>query len=639
MSTKSTNSIDDKEIIDRFLEFAEKSRQRFNDEIKDFRDTRAFASGDQDVATSLGKGRMSSRANIIPRVVAAVVNPVRATPYDVSFQLSSDDGNPELSQTLNQWKTDVFDRSNSKEIFCRAMKESTTYGLGGFYVTTVRDEFTEDVHCEIDIIDDPTMIVRDPFSRDDSGADSEKTAVIEIISKSKAKREFGEDAARNWDDVYVKTDGLWNSELDDGVQLVTYYEKDDEGVHVYKLVGDSVVSDDLLPIRDIPVVLVKGQIEWGKGNTRRLIGLAQPLEDVQMIINYAQSQLGERLKRAPKVMFSVSTESFEGNEKFYENSDKNMSPVLLYKGYTKDGKALNKPERMDNTVATQDLQNTLDCERGLIADISGVSRDLGMVEQESNETAEGLLLKAKATADDVSHFREHLRASVKQCGKLLLQFYAMISQQPMEQIMSSVKVQVERGPELAVEKMEMRRKLLAIQGLVPDAQKPIVAFAVVKTMDDSPEMSGIAQMMATQLPPEVFQNNAIVQRATAQLQQQLQQAQQQLSQSQQQINDLNQQLMQVAVNTKADLAKAAMENQNRIQLKVMDLQAKNADAQAKAQMQLAKATVDAKNKERELNIMTGKVLSESRLDQERVNLDRISLLKGMGSDVQTPYTE
>ena len=178
MSTKSTNSIDDKEIIDRFLEFAEKSRQRFNDEIKDFRDTRAFASGDQDVATSLGKGRMSSRANIIPRVVAAVVNPVRATPYDVSFQLSSDDGNPELSQTLNQWKTDVFDRSNSKEIFCRAMKESTTYGLGGFYVTTVRDEFTEDVHCEIDIIDDPTMIVRDPFSRDDSGADSEKTAVI-----------------------------------------------------------------------------------------------------------------------------------------------------------------------------------------------------------------------------------------------------------------------------------------------------------------------------------------------------------------------------------------------------------------------------------------------------------------------------
>ena len=639
MSTKSTNSIDDKEIIDRFLEFAEKSRQRFNDEIKDFRDTRAFASGDQDVATSLGKGRMSSRANIIPRVVAAVVNPVRATPYDVSFQLSSDDGNPELSQTLNQCKTDVFDRSNSKEIFCRAMKESTTYGLGGFYVTTVRDEFTEDVHCEIDIIDDPTMIVRDPFSRDDSGADSEKTAVIEIISKSKAKRKFGEDAARNWDDVYVKTEGLWNSELDDGVQLVTYYEKDDEGVHVYKLVGDSVVSDDLLPIRDIPVVLVKGQIEWGKGNTRRLIGLAQPLEDVQMIINYAQSQLGERLKRAPKVMFSVSTESFEGNEKFYENSDKNMSPVLLYKGYTKDGKALNKPERMDNTVATQDLQSTLDCERGLIADISGVSRDLGMVEQESNETAEGLLLKAKATADDVSHFREHLRASVKQCGKLLLQFYAMISKQPIEQIMSDVKVQVERGPELAVEKMEMRRKLLAIQGLVPDAQKPIVAFAVVKTMDDSPEMSGIAQMMATQLPPEVFQNNAIVQRATAQLQQQLQQAQQQLSQSQQQINDLNQQLMQVAVNTKADLAKAAMENQNRIQLKVMDLQAKNADAQAKAQIQLAKASTDARNKERELNIMTGKVLSESRLDQERVNLDRISLLKGMGSDVQTPYTE
>lgn len=637
MSKKNKNTVESKEIIDRFLDFAEKSRVRFNEEIKDFRDARAFASGDQDVGHDLAKGRMSSRANIIPRVVAAVVNPCRATPYDVSYQGMNENVDPGMTQKLNEWKTDVFDRSNSKEIFCRAMKEATTYGLGGFYVTTTRDEFTKDVHCELDIVDDPTMIIRDPYSRDDSGADSEKCAIIEIISKSKAKKKFGEDAAHDWDNVYVRTtDGPWNSELDDGVQLVNYYEKNSDGVTMYKLVGDSVVDEEILPIRDIPVVLVKGQIEWGKNNRRRLYGLAQPLEDLQMIINYAQSQLGERLKRAPKVMFTVSTEAFEGNEKFYENSDKNLSPVLLYKNYTSKGQPLNKPERMDNSVVTQDLQQTLDCERGLISDISGVSRDLGMVEQESNETAEGLLLKAKATADDVSHFREHLRSSVKQCGKILLQFYAMISETPMENIMSSVKVQVERGPELAVEKMEMRRKLLAIQGLVPDNQKPIVAFAVVKTMDDSPEMAGIAKMMATQLPPEVFQNDAIVQKATAQLQQQLQQMQQQLQQSQQQNNDLQQQLMQVAVNTKAELAKAAMDNQNKIQLKVMDLQAKTADSEAKVKLQLAQADADARAKERELNILTGKMLSESRVDQERVNLDKISLLKGMGSDVQIP---
>ena len=77
------------EIIQNLKKLASKSNERFHDEIMNMKDSRNFAGGEQSL--ELSKSRLKSKANLIPRIINTIVNPIRSNPYTVDYSPVSQD--------------------------------------------------------------------------------------------------------------------------------------------------------------------------------------------------------------------------------------------------------------------------------------------------------------------------------------------------------------------------------------------------------------------------------------------------------------------------------------------------------------------------------------------------------------------
>lgn len=615
--------LDKEEIISSLKKFARRANQEYSDEIDNFRKSRNFAGGEQNL--SLSKSRMKSKANLIPRLINTIVNPVKANPYSVEFT-PVNDVYAQFVDKIKEFYTDIYDKSNMAELQSESLKDAVTSGLGGFYVTTVSNEYTKQTEVQVNLIFDPAMIIRDPFDDSTTGENSDKMAIVEIISKDKAKSLYGSDIASNWSKLEIDLEGQWHPKDSDSCQLITYYVKENDGIHFYKLIGDSIVQNDILKIKDIPVILVKGDIYWNN-NKRLCRGITSLIEDVQTLINYTQSQAGQRMKRAPKNPIAISKRALEGNEDYYKDSDQNLTPVLPFNDIDSKGNAISPPSRFDNTVATDDLTNIMNMERSLLSDITGVSRDMGAVEQSTSETAEGLLLKSKSTESDISHFREHLKSSVIYMSKILLEFYAMFNSINVDEILTCIKISGTSGPELVTNNLETRRQLLALQGIIPDNMKGVVAWGITKTIQN-PVLSDVSKMLFNLLPPEAFKDMPQIEQIQAQAAQQIQQLQSQLQALQVTNQSLTNQLNALSINNSVNIVTKKLDNENKIQLKAMDIQAKSDNQDKSIALDVAKAEKDSQIAEHDLAIQQKKADIEQQKANNMTINTKLSLLGG-----------
>lgn len=591
-----------KEIIDRFKDFAKDADSEFNGQIMGWREMRDFACGDQARSTfpvgDAFAGRYKASANIIPRIVSTIVNPVRQNPYSIEFVDKTHRVGIDLQQALSGWIHELYERSPLSSFEAESLRNGVSFGIGAFYAYTDTDDMTGQTEVFVSNIDDPTMLILDPSSTDVTGADAEKLAFVQIISRDRAKREYGEDASEDWDRPLVGNFGAsWNKVNRSQVQLVTYFERTENGVNMFRMIGDSVVFEAELPISRIPVFLVKGTIDWNS-QKQVLHGVAHMTKDLQVVINYAQSQLADRMLRAPKPTFSISREALEGNVDYYKNVDKNMMPLLVYNAASKDGTQLAPPARLDNSVQTDDIQKILEVEQNLAADITGVSRNLSTVQGLGDrETAEGLLLRTKSNELDVSHYREHLKASVRELGKILLEFFAYQQNVPAQDLKRGVAVQVTKGPELVTSKQEARSQLLALSQIIPDTMKPVVAFGVASTLD-IPEVSGISQMLYKLLPPEVMMDNPQVAQMQKQMQEQMQTVMADMKKKDETIAKLNSQIHMLQLRSQADVTVAQINADAKLQTEAMKLGADAERQRTKAEADLQKTLTEVESRER-----------------------------------------
>lgn len=591
-----------KEVIDRFKDFAKDADSEFNGQIMGWREMRDFACGDQARSTfpvgDAFAGRYKASANIIPRIVSTIVNPVRQNPYSIEFVDKTHRVGIDLQQALSAWIHELYERSPLSSFEAESLRNGVSFGIGAFYAYTDTDDMTGQTEVFVSNIDDPTMLILDPSSTDVTGADAEKLAFVQIISRDRAKREYGSDASEDWDRPLVGNFGAsWNKVNRSQVQLVTYFERTENGVNMFRMIGDSVVFEAELPISRIPVFLVKGTIDWNS-QKQVLHGVAHMTKDLQVVINYAQSQLADRMLRAPKPTFSISREALEGNVDYYKNVDKNMMPLLVYNAASKDGTQLAPPARLDNSVQTDDIQKILEVEQNLAADITGVSRNLSTVQGLGDrETAEGLLLRTKSNELDVSHYREHLKASVRELGKILLEFFAYQQNVPAQDLKRGVAVQVTKGPELVTSKQEARSQLLALSQIIPDTMKPVVAFGVASTLD-IPEVSGISQMLYKLLPPEVMMDNPQIAQMQKQMQEQMQSAMADMKKKDETIAKLNSQIHMLQLRSQADVTVAQINADAKLQTEAMKLGADAERQRTKAETELQKTLTEVESRER-----------------------------------------
>lgn len=613
--------------LDKFLrDFDERNKS----DVQRMRKDRAFACGDQwnEFVTAAGEsGRPEAVFNMIDNFKNAIVNPFLARPFDISYTIESTQDNS--VDAINEWVRGLQNEWQTKNAIETGLIASVECGRGFFYVTN-----TDDNRIGVFAVDDPTMVMFDPNSTEINGSDAETCAVVEYITKSKAKSKYGEKYDEDVRKDFLPNLGENFNPQEDMSVIVNFYELKTEYQEVQtelgtqktevktvlftKFLDGNVVQQISLPLKHIPVVPICGTKTWIEKH-RTFVGITHKLRYPQMVINYAVRQLMERLARTPKSQLIIGKTALQGNERYYENADKNLSPLLPYNDFTSGGQKIEPPVRFDNSVQCDDIISIVQGQMDLMASIvgmplSGVASSLG-----AEETAESILLRTKSTESNVSHFTEHAKQSVKQLGVVLLEFYTMYH----PEIAQGLRVVVGAGPEAITSKMEARRQLLALSQLYPEDMKPVIAYGITKTLDNV-EISSVSNMLAKLLPPEVLSDEIPqVAKLQMQIQQILQANQQQMAQKDATIKDLQNQLLQLQLKTESDYQIAAMNNASKEKIAAMQLMGKQQETAQKGELDAQKMYLDASMEQQKMasEIETKQKLADIEITKKLAELD------------------
>lgn len=613
--------------LDKFLrDFDERNKS----DVQRMRKDRAFACGDQwnEFVTAAGEsGRPEAVFNMIDNFKNAIVNPFLARPFDISYTIESTQDNS--VDAINEWVRGLQNEWQTKNAIETGLIASVECGRGFFYVTN-----TDDNRIGVFAVDDPTMVMFDPNSTEINGSDAETCAVVEYITKSKAKSKYGEKYDEDVRKDFLPNLGENFNPQEDMSVIVNFYELKTEYQEVQtelgtqktevktvlftKFLDGNVVQQISLPLKHIPVVPICGTKTWIEKH-RTFVGITHKLRYPQMVINYAVRQLMERLARTPKSQLIIGKTALQGNERYYENADKNLSPLLPYNDFTSGGQKIEPPVRFDNSVQCDDIISIVQGQMDLMASIvgmplSGVASSLG-----AEETAESILLRTKSTESNVSHFTEHAKQSVKQLGVVLLEFYTMYH----PEIAQGLRVVVGAGPEAITSKMEARRQLLALSQLYPEDMKPVIAYGITKTLDNI-EISSVSSMLAKLLPPEVLSDEIPqVAKLQMQIQQILQANQQQIAQKDATIKDLQNQLLQLQLKTESDYQIAAMNNASKEKIAAMQLMGKQQETAQKGELDAQKMYLDASMEQQKMasEIETKQKLADIEITKKLAELD------------------
>jgi hypothetical protein len=632
----------EKEMMeDKEFSFDEGTRSRLDKFLRDFdernksdvqrmRKDRAFACGDQwnEFVTAAGEsGRPEAVFNMIDNFKNAIVNPFLARPFDISYTMESTAENS--VDAINEWVRGLQNEWQTKNAIETGLIASVECGRGFFYVTN-----TDDNRIGVFAVDDPTMVMFDPNSTEINGSDAETCAVVEYITKSKAKAKYGEKYDEDVRKDFLPNLGENFNPQEDMSIIINFYELKTEYQEVQTEIGTqkvevkavlftkfldgNVVQQVSLPLKHIPVVPICGTKTWIDKH-RTFVGITHKLRYPQMVINYAVRQLMERLARTPKSQLIIGKTALQGNERYYENADKNLSPLLPYNDFSSGGQKIDPPVRFDNSVQCDDIISIVQGQMDLMASIvgmplSGVASSLG-----AEETAESILLRTKSTESNVSHFTEHAKQSVKQLGVVLLEFYTMYH----PEIAQGLRVVVGAGPEAITSKMEARRQLLALSQLYPEDMKPVIAYGITKTLDNI-EISSVSNMLAKLLPPEVLSDEIPqVAQLQMQIQQILQANQQQMAQKDATIKDLQNQLLQLQLKTESDYQIAAMNNASKEKIAAMQLMGKQQETAQKGELDAQKMYLDASMEQQKMasEIETKQKLADIEITKKLAELD------------------
>lgn len=626
----------DQDTLERLKKFLKDFDAKCGKDIVRMRKDRAFACGDQwNEYVPTESGRPEAVFNIIDNFANAILNPFLSKPFDISYTQVDNTSTP--VEKINLWAKELQNEWQTKNAIETGLDAAIKCGRGFFYATN-----TEEKKAAIFAVDDPTMVMFDPNSTEINGSDAEQVAVVEYISKTKAKSKYSE-----YYDEDVRGDfspylGDNYRPQEDSCSLVHYYEMqwgkieevDENGNKVEKeykyilytkFLDGVIISQQQLPLKHIPVVPICGSRTW-LDKHRTFVGITHKLKYPQMVINYAVRQLMERLARTPKSQIIIGKTALQGNEKYYENADKNLSPLLPFNDFTSNGAKIDPPVRFDNSVQCDDIIQIVSGQIDLMSSIvgmpsTGIANSLG-----AEETAESILLRTKSTESNVSHYIEHAKQSMKQLGEILLEFYAMYSEEPIV----GVRPVIGSGPETITSKMEARRQLLALSQLYPENMKPVIAYGITKTLDNI-EISSISNMLAKLLPPEVL-SDEIPQ--VAQLQQQMQQViafdKQQMAQKDETIKSLQNQILQLQLKTQSDYEIAAMNNASKEKIAAMQLMGKQQEVEQKGALDAQKMYMDA-------DLQQQKAQAEIETKQKIASVD---LMKKLGElDIQKQKNE
>lgn len=462
----------EQDILNKFKRFQSRSKARYSGLFDRIRDNRKFLSNKQwgkrdDKFISKMRNRIT--VNVISNQCNSVANSYAAYPFTWFV------GDEDIDKRIDQFFESDSNASASQE----ALLDTASFGLGVLALGSDTDESGNNIPV-IYSVDDLERVLLDPDSVELDGSDAMEGALIDYRSREWIRVHMGESYLP---DERAKS-VLGEAGCSELVPIITYYALDTDGCHVYTFVNDKEVTeteiaddgtesvkDNIIPIHRVPIFPVWGERMWDDNDKKTYCGLVSKTEDVQRIVNYAFTQLAERLGLSPKPQWQGSVETFKDLDKYYKDAGSGLNPIIPYNRLANDKKTeLKPPQRFDNSVQFADVQGIVSSTLDMLPSITGVDSK-GLADVETDVTATAVEYTSKVFKNNIRHFISHLRTTFKSLGDTVVSLMGF----------NGVKVKVTQGPEHYMELQVARQEITALIPMVDPSQKPALVNALLRT--------------------------------------------------------------------------------------------------------------------------------------------------------------
>ena len=521
------NFSQNKDVIKEFKDFQKRSRKKYKSLINRIKDERKYLSGDQyskEDIDLLGKDRTSNKLNVVKNVIRTISNTYRETTYRWKV---TDVATNKDSITLNQFGLNFLQDPDNDTAVVEALESAVAFGLGVLVLSTDLsiDGSPEPVlYC----LKELSNVYLDPDISKTNGADATAAAIVELKSKKWVESNYGIEISMI-DTPNVDIDEEYDRK--EYMPLVTYWTKENGQVTCYRMLGNDIIEAMPLPMTYIPVVPVFGEKGYIDDDST-WIGIVNQMKGVQKLINYAYSNILVRLATSPKNTWLCDSESVEGNEKYYRDSNKTLNPLLIYNKWSADGKReLEAPQRMSNQIELGDVGEMFSQSLQMVNNIIGIPA-IGL-ESEIEKSATEVLTAEKTFQNNIRAYIYNLKASLKVVGMCL---FELVSGQPMY---GAIKINCIQGPEEGMLKQEARVILQQMAPLLTEPQdqrKLLLAMANVEK--DNEYVNTLVEILQPMPTAQEMQDQELINQAN----QEIKQRDVQIAQLQKELEDTKRQM-------------------------------------------------------------------------------------------------
>ena len=494
--------------IKKFKEFEKRSRKKWKSTLNRIKEDRKYLGGDQlakEDVDILGKDRASNKLNIVANAVRTIVNTYREQPYRWRVV---DNSTGKDSELFNQAGVTFLESPENSTACLEALESSVSFGLGVLVITT---DYGVDGNPEPTLytITDLENVYLDPEMTKLNGSDANEAAIVELKSRRWVENNYGIDIS-TLDQPAV--DISQDYDRKEYMPLVTYWAKRQGQVTCYRLIGNDIVEAIELPMTYIPVIPLFGE-KFYDGEEELWHGIVDQMKGVQKLINYSYSNILVRLATSPKNTWICESESIEGNEKYFRDSNKTLNPLLIYNKWSADGKReLEAPQRISNEIQLGDVGEMFSQSLQMVNAIVGIPA-IGL-ESETEKTATEVLTASKVFQNNIRSYIYNLRSSLAVAGMCL---FEMIQGQPLY---GAIKITCVQGPDDALKKQEARVILQQMAPLITEPQdqrKLLIAMANVE--QDNEYVRTLVEMLQPMPTQLELQDQELINQANQEIKQ------------------------------------------------------------------------------------------------------------------------
>lgn len=587
------------EILNKFKKFQSRSKAKFSGLYDRIEENKKMLSGKQwnkrdDKFISRARNRIT--INVLSNQVHSVANSYSAFPFTWFT------GDLDIDGAIDKF----FEKDSNRFASEESVTNQVAFGLGVMALGSDTDPSGNEVPV-IYSVKDLKRVVLDPDSTELDGSDAMEGALIDYRSREWIRVHMGEQYLPREDAMMIVADAGC-AEL---VPIITYYVLDTDGCHVYTFVNDKEVSETyidengeevkketVIPIHRIPIFPVWGEDTWDDDGKATYTGLVSKAEDVQRIVNYSFTQLGERLTLSPKPQWQGYAESFKDLDNYYKNAGTGINPIVPANRLANDKKTvLEMPKRLDNTVQFADVQGIVQGTLGMLPSITGVDSK-GLADVETDVTATAAMYTAKVFQNNVRHYFAHLRTTFKAIGDTVI---ALLGYE-------GVNVQVTQGPENYMELQIARQELTALMPVVEPNQKRFITNAILRT---HPDNEILAQLYAElNAAPQPTPMEAEMQQTIEQMKAAIEQKDAEILQLTAQVETYQKSSAEMEKSIEADILKMKMSHEFKMEEMALQSQLQAGGDAVKAAAEADKAQLDLEQKAVQLETQKVKSAAE-----------------------------